>query len=206
MQRALDHPVLVLNRLWQAVNTCSVRRAFGLLFVGHAQVVHAENGSFDTYTFHEWHEISQQFPRELPDCEWVRTIHFRIRVPKVIVLTIFDHLPLKEVKLTRLHVFERDQYICQYCHQRFEKHELNIDHVVPRVRGGKTTWENVVTSCIRCNTRKGNRLPHEAGMRLLKLPAKPKMRPFLCIHQARDRHPDWLHFLDFSRWKVELSA
>lgn len=206
METALAQPVLVLNRLWQAVNTCSAKRAFSLLYLGHAQVVHAEGGSFDTFDFHQWHDLSQrQADNDRQDDQWVQTVSFRIRVPRIIVLMVFDHLPMKEVKLTRQNVFERDNYTCQYCYKKFDRHELNIDHILPRDRGGKTTWENVATSCIRCNTRKGNRLPHEAGMTLLKKPRKPKVRPFISIHITRERPSDWSHFLDVGKWKVELS-
>jgi 5-methylcytosine-specific restriction endonuclease McrA len=204
MESVLAQPVLVLNRLWQAVNTCSVKRAFCLLYLGHAHVVHNTGDSFDTFDFQEWHDWSQS--AEDTTDEWVQTVHFRIRVPKIIVLMMFDHLPMKEVKLTRQNIYERDNYTCQYCHQPMDPSLLNIDHVVPRDRGGKTTWENVVTSCIRCNTKKGNRLPHEAGMTLLKKPRKPKLRPFINVHISRERHPSWSHFLDVGKWKVELST
>lgn len=203
MDTVLAQPVLVLNRLWQAVNTCSAKRAFSLLYLGHAQVVHTDGSDFNTFDFEAWHDLSRQSTEGPGD--WVQTVHFKIRVPKIIVLMMFDHLPMKEVKLTRQNIFERDNYTCQYCHKPMDRHLLNIDHIVPRDRGGKTTWENVATSCIRCNTRKGNRLPHEAGMQLLKKPRKPKLRPFLNVHLSRIHHPSWNHFLDVGYWKVELS-
>jgi 5-methylcytosine-specific restriction endonuclease McrA len=204
MEAVLTQPVLVLNRLWQAVNTCSARRAFSLLYLGHAQVVHAEDESFETFNFEKWFDHSQSIHHDHGD--WVKTVHFRIKVPKIIVLLGFDHLPMKEVKLTRQNIFERDNYTCQYCHQAFDRHLLNIDHIMPRDRGGRTTWENVATSCIRCNTKKGNRLPHEANMQLLKKAKKPKLRPFINVHITRERHPSWSHFLDFGKWKVDLSS
>ena len=111
----------------------------------------------------------------------VTTISWKIRVPRVIVLLFFDRLPKKEVKFTRHNVFERDKNTCQYCGNVFERQELNLDHVLPRDRGGLTTWENVVCSCIACNTRKGNRLPHEAHMALIRKPKRPKWRPFVHV-------------------------
>ena len=109
----------------------------------------------------------------------VTTISFKIRVPRVIVLLLFDRLPKKEVKFTRHNVFERDKNTCQYCGNVFERSDLNLDHVLPRDRGGLTTWENVVCSCIGCNTRKGNRLPNECGMH----PMHPPMEPHF-VHLA----------------------
>jgi len=106
MSSALNQHVLVLNRLWQAVNICTARRALTLLFQGHAQVVLNRNdGSFQTYNFTEWHDFSQQEPHP----ESVRTVTFRIRVPRVILLMVYDHLPKKEVKFTRHNIFERDK-------------------------------------------------------------------------------------------------
>jgi 5-methylcytosine-specific restriction endonuclease McrA len=113
-------------------------------------------------------------------------------------------MPRKEVKFTRHNIFERDKNTCQYCGKHFDKKDLNLDHVIPRDRGGATTWENIVCSCIPCNTRKGNRLPREAGMKLLKKPARPKWRPFLHITFDAKVHESWRHFIDFAYWNVEL--
>lgn len=201
MDAVLDRPVLVLNRLWQAVNTCSVRRALTLLFQGHAQVVRndAEN-NFHTHDFGSWRELSLTEPEH----EMIRTISVNIRIPQVIVLMMFDRLPKKEVKFTRHNVFERDRNTCQYCGEIFERKDLNLDHVFPRDRGGQTTWENIVCSCIPCNSRKGNRLPHEAGMHLLRKPKRPKWRPFVNISFPSPHHESWKHFIDFAYWNVEL--
>jgi 5-methylcytosine-specific restriction endonuclease McrA len=197
----LSSQVLVLNRLWQAVNVCTVRRALTLLFQGHAEVVLSQpDGSFRTFDFSEWHSFSQAEPH--PEC--IHTISFRIRVPRVILLAVFDHLPKKEVKFTRHNIFERDKNTCQYCGQVFDRKDLNLDHVIPRDRGGPTTWENIVCSCIRCNTRKGNRTPSEAGMHLIRKPKKPKWRPFVQVNLHFQHHDSWKHFVDLAYWNVEL--
>ncbi|MBM3890299.1 MAG: HNH endonuclease [Verrucomicrobia bacterium] len=201
MEALLNSNVLVLNRLWQAVNICSARRALALLFAGHAEVVCAENGAFSTYDFREWRDFSERHPR---DDESVHTIRFRIRVPKVLLLLFFDHLPQKEVKFTRHNIFERDSNTCQYCGRQCDRRDLNIDHVIPRDRGGQTVWENVVCSCMPCNTRKGNRTPTEAGMKLRRKPKRPKWRPFLQVSFTRPADESWKHFLDIAYWNVEL--
>lgn len=134
----------------------------------------------------------------------VKTISLNIRVPRIIVLLLFERLPKKEVKFTRHNVFERDRNTCQYCGKIFDRVELNLDHVMPRDRGGATTWENIVCSCIPCNTRKGNRLPHEAGMLLIRKPKRPKWRPFINISFNSSHHDSWKHFLDLAYWNVEL--
>jgi 5-methylcytosine-specific restriction endonuclease McrA len=201
MSGLLGQQVLVLNRLWQAVNVCSVRRALTLLFQGHAQVVLNEaDGSFQTYSFREWRDLSLGEPHP----ESIHTISFKIRVPRVILLLVFDQVPAKEVKFTRHNIFERDKNTCQYCGSVFDRRDLNLDHVIPRDRGGPTTWDNIVCSCIRCNTRKGNRTPQEAGMRLIRKPKRPKWRPFLHVHVGLPAHEQWKHFVDLAYWNVEL--
>lgn len=197
----LNSQVLVLNRLWQAVNVCTVRRALTLLFQGHAEVVlNRPDGSFQTFDFSEWHSLSQEQPHD----ESISTISFRIRVPRVILLAIFDHMPKKEVKFTRHNIFERDKNTCQYCGKIFDRKDLNLDHVIPRDRGGPTTWENIVCSCIRCNTHKSNRTPTEASMRLFRKPKKPKWRPFVQINLQMQQHDSWKHFVNLAYWNVEL--
>ena len=197
----LDRQVLVLNRLWQAINVCTVRRAFTLLCQGHAQVVHADGqNNFLTHDFESWRDFSTGEPED----EMVNTISFKFRVPRVIVLLLFDRMPRKEVKFTRHNIFERDKNMCQYCGNVFDKRDLNLDHVIPRDKGGATTWENIVCSCIPCNTRKGNRLAHQVGMHLVKKPVRPKWRPFVHITFDSKLHDSWRHFLDFAYWNVEL--
>lgn len=201
----LSNPVLVLNRLWQPVNICSARRAFALLYLGHAEVVHTdEQNNFYTHDIDSWMTST----RDAKNMEVVRTISCTFGLPSIIVLQIFDRLPKKDVKFTRQNIFERDDHECQYCGKSFEPKELNLDHVVPRDKGGKNSWDNIVTSCIRCNTRKANKLPHEARMFPRKEPKAPTWRPFMCLAEKsarRKAHPSWRHFLDLERAKVEIS-
>lgn len=201
MEALLNQPVLVLNRLWQAVSVCTVKRAFSLLYMGQAHVVDATNGQFQTLDFGAWHDFSKY--REEGD--FLHSINFRICVPQIIVLMVFDRLPKKEVKLTRNNIYERDHHTCQYCGVHFDRKDLNIDHVIPRDKGGKTTWENVVCSCIPCNSRKGNHLTHEIGMKPMTKPKRPKLRTFLNIQISNVPHDSWKHFLDVAYWNVELS-
>lgn len=197
----LDQPVLVLNRLWQAVNICTVRRAFTLLCQGHAQVVSTdEDQNFFTHDFAGWRDLSDREPED----EMVHTISFRVRVPRVIVLAMFDRMPKKEVKFTRHNVFERDRNMCQYCGITFDRKELNLDHVWPRDKGGQTTWENVVCSCIPCNTRKSNHTPEAVGMKLIRKPKRPKWRAFVNFTFTSGGHESWKHFIDIAYWNVEL--
>lgn len=201
MVALLNEPVLVLNRLWQAVNVCTVRRALCLLVQGHAQVVLGDqDGAFNTFSFSEWSDFSEQEPHP----ETIKTISLKVRIPRVIVLAVFDKLPRKDVKFTRHNIFERDKNTCQYCGQVFERKDLNLDHVVPRHQGGPTSWENIVCSCIPCNTRKANLTPEQAQMRLIRKPVKPKWRPFVQINVGIRCHDSWKHFIDVAYWNVDL--
>ena len=197
MRSGLDTPVLVLNRTYQPVQVTSARRAFTLLYLGAAQAIAPD---FRTFDFASWSELSIAAGDDV-----VHTIGRAIRVPRVIVLQLYDRLPRGKVRLSRLNVYARDDDTCQYCGRRPSRPELNLDHVVPRAQGGRTTWENVVCCCDECNLRKGARTPTQAGLRLLRPPRRPDWSPFL--RGRRIAHREWLPFLglvDASYWNVEL--
>ena len=198
---ALNSKVLVLNRLWQVIDVCSVRRAICLLYLRHAQVVLKEGGSFYTFGFEEWRDFSQN---SADNGDVIGTITYKIKVPRVILLMIYDKFPPREVKFTRRNIYKRDKNTCQYCGKTFRPEELNIDHVVPLSRGGKDTWENVVCSCISCNLRKGNKTLKEAGMRLIRKPKKPEWGTFIKENLANIKEESWKSFLDVAYWNVEL--
>jgi 5-methylcytosine-specific restriction endonuclease McrA len=200
----LDAQVLVLNRLWQPVNTCTARRAVTLVFLGHAHIVHRDDE--DNYTTHDaesWIGLTLRLP------DWpqprLRSVRCEFAVPEIIVLSLYDRLPKKEVKFTRHNVFVRDRFICQYCGHGHDPRELNLDHVIPRDKGGRTTWENVVTSCIRCNSRKANKMPHEARMFPLQMPRAPRWRPFHSTLRDNAPHASWRDFFDHGERAVEIS-
>ncbi|MBK1834021.1 HNH endonuclease [Roseibacillus ishigakijimensis] len=204
MDAVLNRPVLVLNRLWQPVQTCSVRRALKLLCLGHAQVVQTEGeAKYQTHTLTSWVEHSLSSVSHLAD-EVIHSVKVALVVPKIIVLGAYDRMPRNEVKFTRHNVFLRDQFTCQYCHQRFSEKDLNLDHVFPRDKGGQTTWENIVTSCIRCNTRKANKLPHETNMRPLREPKRPRWRPLFGSKADGKAHQSWEQFIQPDKERVQM--
>jgi len=195
MVNLLNLNVLVLNKVWQPIQTCSVRRAMKLLFLGHAQVVEAEGEmKYQTHDLGSWLEASNDESDSMAD-QVIRTVSCAMRVPKVIVLAIYDKLPSKEVKFTRHNVFLRDHHTCQYCRQEFTESELNLDHVVPRDKGGKTLWNNIVASCFDCNNRKANKLPHEANMFPKTPPRAPIWRPLFGFRRKGGIDDSWESFL-----------
>ena len=173
----MHEPVLVLNANFEPINICTTRRAVGLLLAGKADMVVNGRGHIRT--------VKQLLPR-----------------PSVIRLEAQIHRPRPHVKLTRREVFRRDNYTCQYCGKM--DGGLTVDHVIPRHYGGKTTWDNIVCSCIKCNSRKANRLPHEAHMRLIRKPVRPKWRPVISLVLGNHNHEKWKDFLDVAYWNVEL--
>ena len=195
--------VLVLNRLYLAVHVVGVRRAFGLLCREVAEVVHLEDGKFANYDFQSWREISElRADEKQPDEDWIRAVHFEIQVPRVIRLLCYDRLPKRSLRLNRQTVLARDEHRCQYCGRRMPTSQLSMDHVNPRSRGGRTTWENVVCACLACNVKKGGRTPREARMTLIRKPVRPKRSPLLLLKLSNPKYHSWKTWLDGAHWEV----
>jgi 5-methylcytosine-specific restriction endonuclease McrA len=109
--------------------------------------------------------------------EEIRSRSFALRTPAVVRLKKAGRTMKHVVRFSRINVYTRDGFRCQYCGEKKAMRDLNYDHVLPRVKGGQTVWENIVTSCYACNDRKGSRTPEEAGMRLRKKPSRPTSLP-----------------------------
>ncbi len=153
-QRLLQTPVLVLNATYEPINVTAARRAVVLVLKGVA-TTEEEDGSF------------------------VHSARLAIRIPSVIRLTEFRRIPYQTRALSRKNILLRDRYSCQFCGRVLPASELTLDHVIPRSRGGHTDWDNLVACCHTCNRLKGDRLPGEAGLKLLRPP-----RPFT-LHTSR---------------------
>ena len=202
---ALNSSVLVLNKLYMAIQVTSARRAFSLLFKEQAEVVAVEEGHYNSYDFDSWVEASQARDRwEGDGTEWVQAVSFDIIVPRVIRLLFYDRLPEARVKFNRRNIFARDENRCQYCGKRHATSELSLDHVIPRSRGGRTNWDNIVCACTRCNARKGGRLPEEAGLKLVRRARKPRRSPIIRLKLRSGKYSSWKHFLNEAYWNVEL--
>jgi 5-methylcytosine-specific restriction endonuclease McrA len=198
----------VLNRSYVAVRVVSVRRAFVMLFRDAAEVIHVEDGAYANYDFQSWCELSQLWTREIAAChshaDWVRAVNFSILAPRIIRLLLFDQVPRQSVRLNRRTLFARDGNRCQYCGDSYPNSQLSLDHVTPRSRGGDTCWENVVTCCLTCNSRKGDRTPQEAGMSLRIRPTRPKHNPMLKIKLGNPRYHIWRPFLSQAGCTIEV--
>lgn len=196
----LNSQVLVLNRSFLPVHVTTVRRAFTLLYIGLAKAVDEE---FKTFDFDSWAALSAAVGQE----DSIGMVGRAVRIPRVIVLQAYDRLPKRHVRFSRLNIYARDRNTCQYCGRAYPKHELNLDHVVPRSQGGTSNWENIVCCCLTCNRIKGGRTPEEAGMRLVSRPRRPRWTPYMNVSPKGARYKAWAPFLDtvdLSYWNAQL--
>jgi 5-methylcytosine-specific restriction endonuclease McrA len=164
---------LVLNASFEPLHIVSWQRALQLLFQGKVEVI----------------EESEQE---------VRTVRLTIRVPAVLRLLTYVPLTQKKqvIRFSRLNVFIRDEYTCQYCGSKFPKTQLTLDHVLPVVQGGGKSWENIVTACKPCNQRKGGRTPAQSQMHLIRKPKRPDWLPSASMQIGISLTPE--------RWKLYL--
>lgn len=167
----MNNRVLILNADFTPMMICSIERAIVLIFLGKSELVHGEKDKF------------------------LRTVDKAFPMPLVIRLIKYIHIPYKTVSLTRLNVFKRDSFTCQYCER---KDHLTLDHVVPKSKDGRTTWNNLVTACSRCNSQKGDRTPTEANMRLNNMPFRPSYASFL-LNFSGFVCEEWLPYLKIKK-------
>jgi len=183
--------VLVLNKNWQAVGIKSPADTFAMLMTDTATGLDIRG--LDYMVPLRWNDWLQ-LPIE-DDDEFVQTINCKIKIPKVIILSKFDKVPRKRPRFSQKNIWIRDNYTCQYTGKKLKPGEGNIDHVVPRSKGGSTDWTNCVLACKKINAKKANATPEEAGLRLLKKPEPPKELPV--FHYITNRHKikEWDLFL-----------
>ena len=142
----LDSRVLVLNQNYEPMSVCSARRAIVMLYLEKAEMIERN------------HEV-------------VRSVSMTMHLPSIVRLGRLIQTPRMRILLNRKNIVKRDGHQCQYCGTT--EGQITVDHIIPRDRGGQDTWDNLVCACMRCNTKKGNRTPREAGMKLLRQPKKP---------------------------------
>ncbi len=160
--------VLVLNQDYSPLTLCSLQRAFLLIYLNKAELLDRVEGK-------SLRSVSQSFP-----------------YPSVIRILEYRHVPYRGVVLTRFNIFKRDNYQCQYCGT---PKDLTLDHLIPKSKGGKSSWTNLVTACRHCNSKKGDFTPEEVGMKLAKKPVKPSYLVFLKSSAGR-LQKDWLKYLE----------
>lgn len=192
----LEQPALVLNQNFVPIHLTTARHALVLVYQEVARAISPVDGSL--HRFQTWADL------RMPDDHPVlRSVTLRVPVPEVVVLDRYSLVPRRTVPFNRRNLYARDRNRCQYCGRHLESRELTIDHVVPRVRGGVSSWTNCVLACISCNRRKAHRSPEEANMRLLRAPARPRWTPKnLFTHMPR--RESWERVIGHAYWNVDL--
>jgi 5-methylcytosine-specific restriction endonuclease McrA len=187
----LQDPCLVLNRNWQPITFMPVQSAIVTVLRDMASVLDVED--YLLLSFDDWVELARDTGRA------IRTPSKTIAAPEVIVLKKYGERPPRRVVFNRPNLYKRDAFTCQYCGVALASHDLTIEHVLPRSRGGATSWENCVAACEDCNARKADRTPKEAGMKLRTVPARPEWS--IRLRAPAVTRPAWEPFL-----AKELSA
>lgn len=186
--------VLVLNKNWQAITTTSPRNVFASLAQDHARALRIEGPDWiEPIKWDDWISLPIR-----PQDRVVGTPSGGIRIPTVVVLSTFDQLPRRRLRFNFRGLWQRDGGRCQYTGRQLIPSEANIDHVIPRSRGGADSWENCVLSCRDVNTRKADRTPAEANLTLLQSPTKPPVQPATNLISNPYKISDWQHFLPAS--------
>lgn len=176
--------VLVLNKYFTGIHVCSLLRAVSLAYDNKAEIISVTKNGFYPFSFCEWVDAFN-FPETLgldPDGETtIRTGSIEFFAPKVIRLTASNYVASEKRQLrpTRHNVILRDEFTCQYCGKEFTSAKLTIDHVVPKSKGGKSTWQNMVAACWKCNNKKGDKKLSYMNMKLINTPFKPQPIEFL---------------------------
>lgn len=189
---------LCLNKSWIPIGTKTAGEAISSLFSGNYLAVHVEEQdgapNFFTYNLDEWLTLPTK-NNEL----YINSVRLKVKVPVVIVAKNFNQIPLIETKLSYQRISERDNYTCQYTGKKFSREEIrtngSIDHIVPKSRGGKESWENLVFCDKDVNLAKSNKTPEEAGLKLLKKPSSVAFKIPISLTIKNKNNKYWDYFI-----------
>ena len=187
MGSIINRAVLVINRNFLPCYVTNLKHAFNLLFREVAFVV---DENFKLWSVWDWIALEPEEGEE-----FIGTPKGKIKVPKIIYVETDVGPKLIKPKISRFGVFLRDGFTCQYCGKKVSPKKLTIDHVLPKSKGGKTTWTNVVTACIDCNLKKGDKTPEEVGMKLIRQPKPPRVTIMLSRKLDLKFYPEWEQFI-----------
>ena len=211
----LHNKVLVLNSQWMPIDVTTVFEAVCKAFIGNAVFVDPE--TYATYDFESWiFEWTDAIDMaHINERDFFRCVEYGVKLPEIIIATKYDgqgtssgpHQP----KFSRRNVFLRDKNTCQYCSKKCKTEDMNLDHVIPKSRGGGMVWNNIVAACIKCNDRKAARTPREASMHLIREPFRPTAKDIQRPAAARlkrkigkEAPKTWENFLGKLYWNMEL--
>jgi 5-methylcytosine-specific restriction endonuclease McrA len=182
----LNQKTLILNKHWMPIDVTRAFHAINLVYRGAALFVDPE--TYAVYKFSDWIKRPQQGA-----C--IRSVWLSIQVPEVLLLIGFDKPARQRVPFTKKNVFMRDLHTCQYCNKQSASDKLTVDHIIPRSKGGTNSWLNCVSSCRKCNSKKGNKSIREAKMKLLTQPKIPNW-DFSIRSKLGNQLPRLKHFIE----------
>ena len=215
----LDNSVLVLNTGWMPVDVTTVYEAVLKVCRDTPRALFVDSATYATYGFEAWVDTWEDAIRasKFQSDEVIESPCLAFRLPEVIMLTGYGgngygrSNQSRPPKFSRRNVYARDSSTCQYCGRKCLPKESNLDHVIPKSRGGQMSWKNIVVSCIPCNDRKQNRTPVEAGMNMLRSPRVPQAsdlsrswKDLLKQKLGGRLRPGWENFLGKMYWDVGL--
>jgi len=185
------HNVLILNKHWIPINTTTAKHSFALMYTHNARGMMIEEDKLVPLEWREWISLEVN-----ENDRKVKTVRGFVKIPTVIVLNHYDKIPRQIIKFTQKSLWERDNFTCQYTGKKVTRTNGNIDHIIPRSQGGKTSWENCVIAHKEINAIKADRTPEQAGLKLLKKPSAPRFMPVSFYIKNKDEIQDWDLFLN----------
>ena len=193
----MDHlrkeTVLVLNRNWQAIHVKNPTEALSMMFADSATGLDIRGeDNMVPLRWNDWIALTVEDETD----DFIQTVRGKIKIPKVIVLCNYDKVPRKRPKFSAKAIWERDQGTCQYTGKKLSPQQANIDHVIPKSRGGRTNWKNCVLTHKEVNSIKANRTPEEAGLKLIRNPQDPKDLPSTFYIRNKHNVREWDLFLN----------
>ena len=194
----LSKLVLILNKGWNVVGVKSVQKSIIKVFSGTAKFLDPE--TYQLYDFYSWSKLGMT---NTDTYHPIQMTHGQLRAPEIIVLTSYNGFRVNEIRLNKKNLLIRDHFCCAYTGKSLTLKTATIDHIIPKSRGGKTIWNNVVICCKEINRKKANKSPEEIGLKLIRTPHKPKWSP-LFAYCVKDRPSSWDKFLNVNVEKSEL--
>jgi 5-methylcytosine-specific restriction endonuclease McrA len=191
INKLYQYTVLVLNRNWQAIGIKTPADTFPMLMTDTATGLDIQG--LDNMTPLKWSEWLK-LP-VLEDDNYVQTVNQKIKIPKIVILSKYDKVPKKRPRFTQKNIWSRDNHTCQYTGKKLRPGEGNVDHVIPKSKGGTTDWNNCVLACKKINAKKGDKLPEEIGLKLIKKPEPPKELPITHYLYNKHKIKEWEIFL-----------
>lgn len=161
----MNYSILILNKNYIPTFVTTFKKAIILLFKNKAKIL--DVNSYDTYDWHDW------IKQDICGYKKIRTPYREINIPEIIILKDYDKIQKKRLILNKRNIYKRDQGRCQYCYKFLSFKDSTIDHIRPRSKNGKCSWDNCVISCVKCNFKKGDNLLDECGMKLISEPKTP---------------------------------